>query len=249
MFEKVNSSIIKINPKVTFNSPLIIGGFIGQTTLGVTTTSYIIEQFNLHEVAILKSSFIPPVAVFVGGKLRSPFRIYSDKVGKIMVIQCEVPIESDGLYEITEVLMEWLKTFTPKEFVIIDGVPVREFPEEREAFLVAGLDRIKELKEKKLPLAEAAIIAGMGGAILNESIMEDGRAIALLTHVSVSMPDPDAVLAIVKGLNSIYDLDIKTTVLEESVNKIHEEIKKVSDEYRSSIKEGDPDNSPDPMYR
>ena len=89
----------------------------------------------------------------------------------------------------------------------------------------------------------------MGGAILNENILSGGKAIALLTHVSVSVPDPDAVLAIVKSLNVIYHLDIKTTVLEESVKKIHEEISKIASEYKSS-RQGDEDTAAqDSMYR
>ncbi|MHB1440083.1 MAG: proteasome assembly chaperone family protein [Cuniculiplasma sp.] len=249
MLNEHNITRIINRSEAKFDSPLIIGGFIGQTTLGVTTTSYIIEQFGLHEVALLKSHQIAPVTVFVGGKMRSPFRIYSDPKGKLMIIQCEVPVDIEGLYEITEALMDWVKPFNPKEFVIIDGVPVQDLPEERQAFLVAGLERIKELKDSKIPTAQAALIAGMGGAILNENILSGGKAIALLTHVSVSVPDPDAVLAIVKSLNVIYHLDIKTTVLEESVKKIHEEISKIASEYKSS-RQGDEDTAAqDSMYR
>lgn len=237
------------NRDVAFNNPIVIGGFIGQTTLGVTTTSYIIEQFGLHEVAKVKSHQIAPVTVFVGGKMRSPFRIYSNEKGTLMVIQCEVPVDIEGLYEITETLMEWIKQFKPKEYVIIDGVPVQDLPEEREAYLVAGIERIRSLTGTKIATAEAALIGGMGGAILNESILTGQNAIALLTNVSIAVPDHDAVLAIIKALNSIYRLDIKTAILEESVKKIHEEILKVASEYRTATSSQDSLSGPDSIYR
>ena len=237
------------NEDIHFNNPIVIGGFIGQTTLGVTTTSYIIEQFGLHEVAKLKSHQIAPVTVFVGGKMRSPFRIYSNDKGTLMIIQCEVPVDIEGLYEITETLMDWIKPFNPKEFVIIDGVPVEDLPEEREAYLVAGLERIESLKSTGIAIAEAALIGGMGGAILNESILTGQNAIALLTNVSVAIPDHDAVLSVIKALNAIYKLGIKTAVLEESVKKIHEEISKVASEYKAATAEQDSVSGPDSIYR
>ncbi len=232
-----------------YNSPIIIGGFIDQTTLGVTTTSYIIQEFNLHEVAMLKSRSIPPVTVFVGGKLRSPFRIYSNKEGTLMVIQCEVPVNIEGLYEITEVIMQWLKSINPRELAVIDGVPVQDIPDKREAFLVASPERIGELKKTKLHTAEAALISGMGGAILNESIFSNVKTIALLSHVSTEIPDPDAVLAIIKALNSIYDLSVQTTVLEESVKEIHENISKITQEYKNFKETKDLSKDQDSMYR
>ncbi|MCL4346100.1 MAG: PAC2 family protein [Candidatus Thermoplasmatota archaeon] len=242
-----NPVSIIIHGKADFKNPLVVGGFIGQTPLGVTTSSYLVESCQMHEIAMVKSHHIPPVTVFVGGKMRNPFRIYSNNDGSLMVIQAEVPVDDEGLYEISEALFDWIKQFKPKEFVVIDGVPVQDVPDKRQAFLVAGPDRIKELSKKNIPPAEAALIAGFGGAILNESLMSGMNAIALLTHVSTEIPDPDAVLAIIDAMNSIYGMGIQTEVLEKSVQKIHEQIKQISEEYKASQS---PDaDSTDPMYR
>jgi len=238
---------IIIREKIAFKNPVIIGGFIGQTPLGVTTSSYIVESMGMHEVAMVKSHHIPPVTVFVGGKMRNPFRIYSNSDGSVMVIQAEVPVDDEGLYTISEALFKWIKQFKPKEFVVIDGVPVQDIPEKRQAYLVAGPSRLEELAGKNIPPAEAALIAGFGGAILNESLMSGMNAIAMLTHVSIQIPDPDAVLAIIDGLNSIYNLKIPTEILEKSVEKIHEQISQIASEYKASqASDGDKE---DPMYR
>ncbi len=249
MSDNINRTQIMNIMDKKFHSPVIIGGFIGNTTLGVTATSYIIQEFNLHEIARVKSRSIPPVTIFVGGKMRSPFRIYSNDDGTLVIVQCEVPIEMSGLYDVTEALMDWLQTIEPKEFVVIDGVPVRDIPEKRSAFLVASPERIKELNHAKIEIAEAALITGIGGAILNESIFTHGKTIALLTHVSTEFPDPNAVLAIVDALNAIYGLKIETSVLQESVNEIHENIKKVTDEYRTLKGTSDNLAGQDSMYR
>ena len=98
-------------------------------------------------------------------------------------------------------------------------------------------------------IAYDALIGGMGGAILNESILTGQNAIALLTNVSVAIPDHDAVLSVIKALNIIYNLGIKTTVLEESVKKIHEEISKVASEYKTATSDQDSLTGPDSIYR
>jgi Archaeal enzymes of ATP-grasp superfamily len=198
---------------------------------------------------MIKSRSIPPVTVFVGGKMRSPFRIYSNEEGTIAVVQCEVPIDMDGLYDVTETLMEWVKTIKPKEFAIIDGVPVRDLPEERKPFLVASPDRIKELEYTKIAKAEAALITGIGGAILNESIFSKEKTIALITHVSTQFPDPNAVLAIVNSLNAIYGLKIETSLLEQSVNEIQSNIQRVTDEYMHLRDKDQNGAGLDSMYR
>ena len=235
---------IIVQKEMKFSKPIVIGGFMNQTPLGVLVTSYIVERLNMHQVAVVKSKYIPPVTVFVGRRMRSPFRVYSNADGTLLVVQSEVPVRSDGLSFLSETLMTWLKSVGIKEFAVIDGVPIRDIGP-RTAYLVGSADRIKELSSYKIEVAESAIISGMGGAIINECIMTDINAIALISPHAIDIPDPDSVLAIVKGLNSIYKLNIDTGILEESVNRLHEQLNKISEEYKAAKTE-DTDNS---MYK
>ncbi len=235
---------IIVQKDMKFNKPIVIGGFMNQTPLGVLVTSYIVERLNMHQVAVVKSKYIPPVTVFVGRRMRNPFRIYSNSDGTLLVVQSEVPVRSDGLSFISETLLRWMKTVGIKEFAVIDGVPSRDLGQ-RTAFLVGSAERIKELSSHRIEVAESAIISGMGGAIINECIMADINAIALISPHAMEIPDPDSVLAIVKSLNSIYKLNIDTGILEESVNRLHEQLNKISEEYKAAKME-DTDNS---MYK
>ncbi len=154
---------IIIREKIAFKNPVIIGGFIGQTPLGVTTSSYIVESMGMHEVAMVKSHHIPPVTVFVGGKMRNPFRIYSNSDGSVMVIQAEVPVDDEGLYTISEALFKWIKQFKPKEWhhasvyssARSDGMPTNYYSIEEVKAVLNGKDphyvtdyNPEELKEK-----------------------------------------------------------------------------------------------------
>jgi uncharacterized protein len=112
----------------TLSSPTIICGFVGPGLAGLTSVGYIIDHLGLHQVAHVTSRHIPPSVVFIGGKIRHPFRIYEDKSGKIAVAICEVPIERNGLYDVAAALLDWFQKFNPKEIVVLDGVPFMGFP-------------------------------------------------------------------------------------------------------------------------
>ncbi len=225
-----NAQVLELDNFVT-NDTVAVLGFVESTTLGLLTSSYLIEQEKLHQVAQVKSIHIPPVTVFIGRKLRSPFRIYMRKDGKLMVITCEVPIDDDGLYEISSVLLEWLQKKKVKEIVVLEGIPVKGIPETRPVYVAAEPNNIKKFSEIGVEDAESAIIAGMGGAIINESLGKKMTALSLMTQSSVDIPDPGAVLSIIEVLNKVYGFNINVQILEESVKKLHEEMSKVIDQY------------------
>ncbi|MGI0090119.1 MAG: proteasome assembly chaperone family protein, partial [Nitrososphaerales archaeon] len=106
--------------KTQFREPIVFGGFVGPGLVGLVSARYMIEKLNLHEVAHVQSQHIPPVAVFVGAKLRHPFRIYSDDEGKIVVVLSEMPIDIEGLYEISSALLDWFEQIRAKEIVVLD---------------------------------------------------------------------------------------------------------------------------------
>lgn len=236
--------------KEGYNQPLVFGGFVGPSLVGIISASYLIEQLELHQVAHVNSQHIPPVAVFVGGKLRHPFRVYADKNGKLIVIICEVPIGTTGLYEIGGTLLDWLEKLHPREIVVLDGVPVQGIPEERETYSVASDSRSKQLTSQGIKVAQSALITGMGGSILNECLSRRIEGISLLTQSSADLPDPGAVLTLINALNSIYKLNVDTKVLEQNVTQLNKELSAIGDQYQKIMqaqqKQG---GAPAPMYK
>ncbi len=228
--------IIEINHFVPKN-PLVILGFVESTTLGLLTASYLIEQTGLHQIAQIKSFHIPPVTVFVGGKMRSPFRIYGDKEGSVVVITCEVPIDDEGLYEISSVLVKWLEGIVPREIVVVDGIPSKGLVDKRTVYAAAEAANLKALSGTGVESAGSAIISGMGGALINECIGKKIAALSLMTETSVDIPDPGAVLSIVEVLNKAFNLKIATDILEDSVKKLHEQANQIINKYNQIQKD------------
>ncbi len=216
---------------VKVRSPLVVLGFVEMTTLGLLTSSYIIETGGLHQIAQVKSTHIPPVTVFVGGKMRTPFRIYVNKEGTLIVITCEVPIDDEGLYEISSTLLKWLETTKAREMIVIEGIPVKDEGIEKIVYAATEETNFKKFSDVGVKIANSAIISGIGGALINESLGKKIKVVSLMVPNAVGVPDPEAVLAIINVLNKAYSMSIKTDILEESIKKIHEEANQVIDKY------------------
>ncbi len=228
--DHADPQIVEITEFVPKN-PLVLLGFVESTTLGLLTSSYLIEQMDLHQIAQIKSIHIPPVTVFVGGKMRGPFRIYSNNGGTFMVITCEVPVDDEGLYEISSVLVKWLEGINPKEIVVVDGIPAKGILDKRTVYCAAESKGLNKLAGLGVQSAGSAIISGIGGALINESIGKKMTALSLITETSIDAPDPGAVLSIVDVLNKAYDLKIGTDILEESVKKLHEQTNEIINKF------------------
>ncbi len=237
--------------RVSLSNPVVVGGFVGPGLAGLVSASYMIEQLGLHQIAHVKSQHLPPVAVFIGEKLRHPFRIYVDKAGKLVVIICEVPIDVEGLYEISNVLLNWFEQIRAKEVVVLDALPINGIPAEHESFFVAEESKFEDMKRHGLGLAQSAMIGGVGGAILSECLSRRVSGISLLTQASINFPDPGASLTLIKSLNSVYGLGIGTKELEANVEELNKELNAIGDQYRklqeqAQRREG---QQPEPIYR
>jgi uncharacterized protein len=218
--------------KTQFHEPTVFGGFVGPGLVGLVSAGYMIEKLNLHEIAHVRSQHIPPVAVFVGAKLRHPFRVYSNEAGDVVVIICELPIDIEGLYEISTVLLDWIEQIHAREIVILDGVGVSGIPQEREAFGVANDTRMRELEQKGIRPIQTAMISGIGGSLLNQCLTRRISGVSLLSTASVDYPDPGAALSLIKSINQVYGLNIATADLEQSVERLNQRLGELAGEFK-----------------
>ena len=93
--------------KNNLKNPTIFVGFVGAGLVGTIATDHMINELNMKEVGFLRSKHLPPSTVFMQGRLRHPFRIYSNEDGSICVIICEIIISKDGIYNIAMAILEW----------------------------------------------------------------------------------------------------------------------------------------------
>ncbi len=112
--------------KIKLNSPIILAGFVGAGLAGTISLGYIIEKLKMKEIGYMRSKYLPPATVFIQGRLRHPFRFYSNKGGTICAIICEITLQFEGLYSIASAILDWSEKNGSDEIVVLDGVPSKE---------------------------------------------------------------------------------------------------------------------------
>jgi uncharacterized protein len=86
---------------------VLIAGFPGPGLVGSISTSFIIDTLGMRQIACVESEFIVPGVIYVGGKLRHPFRLYANNEGTICVLVCETPILVQGIHFALDAVMKW----------------------------------------------------------------------------------------------------------------------------------------------
>lgn len=213
---------------VKLDSPLTIFGFAGPGLVGGIAVMHIIDSLKMEEVAHIRSKRIPPAVVFLNGQLRYPFRIYGNKAGNICCVVSELPFASDGLYPLASTLLDWAEKYSVKESVVLEGIPLRGLPKERQVFCAAEKEKRVDCEKSGLEIVKNGMIGGIAGSILNQSLARRITGVAFLTPTISFMPDPEGAAVLIKALNKVYNLDIDTSILVESADKIKKQLKEIA---------------------
>lgn len=231
-----------VQGKKKLNSPIIIAGFPGAGLVGSISTSYIINKLHMNQIACVESEFIVPGVIYTEGKLRHPFRLYSNKEGNICVLVCEAPIMVEGMYSVLDTFVKWALNNKVNEVMVLDGIAVEGLPDSKRMPIILSSDgreadaanlihddnnisdvTNKEEEEKKDDKSHSiypstAFIGGIVGGILSSCLSNGIACKALLISAARRIPDPEGAAIIIESLSKITNnesLKIDTQQLRE----------------------------------
>ena len=232
-----------VQGKKKLNSPIIIAGFPGAGLVGSISTSYIINKLHMNQIACVESEFIVPGVIYTEGKLRHPFRLYSNKEGDICVLVCEAPIMVEGMYSVLDTFVKWALNNKVNEVMVLDGIAVEGLPDSKRMPIILSSDgrkadaanlilddnnnsdvtNKKEEGEKKDDNSHSiypstAFIGGIAGGILSSCLSNGIASKALLISAARRIPDPEGAAIIIESLSKITNnesLKIDTQQLRE----------------------------------
>ena len=214
---------------VKLNNPIILAGFVGAGLVGPLSASHIIEKLNMKEIGFMRSKHLPPSTVFIRGRLRHPFRFYSNPEGTICVIICEITLRMEGLYSIVGAILDWAKEQGSNEIIILDGVASEEHDDK--AYCAAEEDLCRVMADKNISLIPQGFITGIPGGILNECLIREIQGLTLLVKANKDNPDPVAAATLVEAINRLYEMKIDTKDLRAEKEKIGIDFKELSQKY------------------
>src|SRR5919197_713294 len=216
------SKVIQRNKKL--NAPILIAGFPGPGLVGSISTSYIIDKLNMYQIACVESEHIAPGVIYVGGKLRHPFRLYSNIEGNVCVLACEPPIMIQGMYSVLNTVMKWGLDNRVREVMVLDGIAVEGLPDSKRTPMILSSDgksadaanlirddsnndninltdkNPRESSDGAPFYANTAFIGGIAGGLLSACLSNGIACKALLVLASSGIPDPEGAAILLESV-------------------------------------------------
>ena len=214
--------------KTVLKSPIIFAGFVGAGLVGPLSVGYMIEKLKMKEIAYLRSRHLPPSTVFMQGRLRHPFRLYSNNDGTICAVICEITLPF-GLHDIVNTILDWAEKNGSHEIVILDGVASKTH--DGKAFCAAEEDLCRVMESNDINMIPQGFITGVAGGLLNECLMRPIQGITLLVKANDKGADPLAAATLLDAVNRAYGLNIDTSDLRKKKKRIGADFKELSDKY------------------
>jgi len=215
--------------KSKLKNPTIFAGFVGAGLVGTIAIDHMINELDMKEVGFLRSKHLPPSTVFMQGRLRHPFRIYSNNNGSICAIICEIIISKEGIYNIAMAILDWAEKKGSNEIIVLDGVADKKH--DGNTFFAAEVDLCRVMEENGIKMIPQGFITGIAGGILNECLIRKIRGITLLAKADELTPDPIAAATIIDAVNKVYDTEINIKNLKKQKKQIGMDLRELSDKY------------------
>jgi len=222
------AEVFEIN-KVVLKNPIIFAGFVGAGLVGPISIGHMIEKLQMNVIGYMRSKHLPPSTVFLRGRLRHPFRFYSNKEGTVCAIICEITLRMEGLYAIVAAILDWAKEKGSNEIIIVDGVASNEH--DNKVYCAAEEDLCRIMAEKDIDMIPQGFITGIPGGILNECLIREIQGVALLVKANKIIADPEAAATLLEAINRMYEMQIDTKSLNAEKERIGSELEELSQKY------------------
>lgn len=196
--------------ETSLKEPTIIIAFPGPGMVGSITVNYIIERLHMHEIAFVESEFIIPGIIYIAGKLRHPFRIYSNNDGNLCIILCEIPIITTGIYSVLNTIVKWALRHKATEVIVLGGLGVDGIPspDRKTLILSSGNTKAAYTVDGSQPVEEnennfMVFMEGISAGLLASCLSNGIKCRGLLVPASNSIPDPEGAAMLIEAINSL----------------------------------------------
>lgn len=241
-----------IQGRKKLNSPILIAGFPGAGLVGSISTSYIIDRLHMNQIACVESEFIVPGVIYAEGKLRHPFRLYSNERGDVCVLVCEAPVMIQGMYSVLDTVSKWVLHNNVREVMVLDGIAVEGLPDSKRIPIILSSNgreadeanlihdsNIDATNKEKVDNASnvyptTAFVGGMSGGILSSCLSNGIASKALLIYASRGIPDPEGAAILIESLGNMADntsLKIDTAELRKQGAALKTRLEKIIQSY------------------
>jgi uncharacterized protein len=229
------TSLFSLPNTIKLNNPILIAGFPGPGLVGSISINYIIKKLEMHQIICFESEFIVPGVIFMDGKLRHPFRIYSNLEGTICALICEAPIMIHGMHSVVDALAKWAEDIGVSEVFVIEGMAIQRvsntdidaqqiLSSQRNPIILSSDESKnvhsntikKNLNINSLIEGSTTFIGGISGGLLSSCLSHNISCSVIYISTQAGIPDPDGAAITIELLKNTIGNDnfnIDTTEL------------------------------------
>lgn len=212
--------------------PVLIVGFPSVGLVGSICANYIIEKEHMHQIAFVDSEYVVPSAIYIGGRLRHPFRIYTNDEKTLYVVVCEAPLMPEGVHSIMYMMVAWASRNQVQEVLVLDGVPVRGLPNKhREPLILSSSSSHPQPKGGSIG---NAIMIGMSGGLISACISDEMPCTGVLIHSTSRVPDPEGAAILLDAISQMPSVPLEIDA--EPLRKQGQAIKRQLKEFINSVR-------------
>lgn len=206
----------------------IIVGFPGMGLAGAIAAQYISEKLELETIGYIEGTVIPPIAVFLDGLLRHPYRIMGREDLKIAVFIGESAVGREGAYHVANAVMDWAENHGAKEVIVLDGFAFLNPQDESKVYLVAEPAIKEKAKKLNIPPLKSGYIHGFAGAMLNKTMLSKIDGYSFLVGTRPDLPDPGAAASLIEAINTYKGTDINVDTLINQSDSIKKKLQELA---------------------
>ncbi|MDQ3853587.1 MAG: PAC2 family protein, partial [Thermoproteota archaeon] len=172
---------------------------------------------SMHQIAFVDSEYIIPAAIYIGGKLRHPFRIYADDKKALCVIVCEAPLRPEGIHSIMELVVTWASRNRVREVLVLDGVPVRRggLPNKHRKPMILSSSTSPSSStdvSKYDDSVKSAMMMGVSGGLISACLSDEMFCTCVLIPSTSGIPDPEGAAMLLEAISQIPNVSLEIDV-------------------------------------
>lgn len=227
---------------IVLKNPVLIAGFPGPGLVGSISVNYLIEKLQMKQIGCVESEFIIPGVIYYDGRLRHPFRLYSNQEGSLCILVCEAPILIRGISSVLNLVMKWCNNNNVQEVLVLGGFARPGLDNsKREPYIFSSINDYNVQKtsfDRKIVttyLEPATFIGGIPGGLLSSSLANNIPCTALFIPSRDDLPDAEGAAIIIDEINKITK-DEKLKVDTAQLRQEGENLKKRMLEFIESLR-------------
>lgn len=219
---------------------------------GLTAVDYLVRHLECEEIGHVSPDVLPAITPFEEGVPRHHTRLFDLANNDLVVLVGELFVPVPAARSFADALCEWIVSQSMDEIAVLHGIPYPHEADEHDVFYVAtGPYREARVEPTDLQPLPGGFLDGVAGDLVSRSLEEEAPPTGVyVTPTHPPGPDIEAAFRFLDTVETVYDVSVDRTELEERSAEIERYYAELADRLGSLEEQslGSRDFPEDRMY-